>query len=71
SGSRKIIADTWPPCELARSDSFRLAVTPSIPDDGKTPDGKPKVLKKAMGTKEGKKGKPDLDELKQEVDMVR
>ncbi|GFS35534.1 hypothetical protein TNIN_262431 [Trichonephila inaurata madagascariensis] len=55
--------------QLARSDSFRLAVTPSIPDDGKTPDGKPKVLKKAMGTKEGKKGKPDLDELKQEVDM--
>ncbi|GFS90914.1 hypothetical protein NPIL_673221 [Nephila pilipes] len=55
--------------QLARSDSFRLAVTPSIPDDGKTPDGKPKVLKKAMGTKAGKKGKPDLDELKQEVDM--
>ncbi|XP_055950383.1 sodium/potassium-transporting ATPase subunit alpha-B-like isoform X1 [Argiope bruennichi] len=57
--------------QLARSDSFRLAVTPSIPDDGKTPDGKPKVLKKAMGAKGagGKKGKPDLDELKQEVDM--
>ncbi|GIY26917.1 hypothetical protein CDAR_507181 [Caerostris darwini] len=55
--------------QLARSDSFRLAVTPSIPDDGKTPDGKPKIVKKAMGTKGGKKGKPDLDELKQEVDM--
>ncbi|XP_054716154.1 sodium/potassium-transporting ATPase subunit alpha-like [Uloborus diversus] len=57
--------------QLARSDSFRLAVTPSIPDDGKTPDGKPKIVKKAMGGKEkaGKKGKPDLDELKQEVDM--
>ncbi|XP_042906175.1 sodium/potassium-transporting ATPase subunit alpha-B isoform X1 [Parasteatoda tepidariorum] len=53
--------------QLARSDSFRLAVTPSIPDDGKTPDGKPKILKKAMG--KDKKGKPDLDELKQEVDM--
>ncbi|KAG8182327.1 hypothetical protein JTE90_004094 [Oedothorax gibbosus] len=53
--------------QLARSDSFRLAVTPSIPDDGKTPDGKPKIVKKAM--KGGKKGKPDLDELKQEVDM--
>ncbi|CAL1279873.1 unnamed protein product [Larinioides sclopetarius] len=54
--------------QLARSDSFRLAVTPSVPDDGKTPDGKPKVMKKAMGSG-GKKGKPDLDELKQEVDM--
>lgn len=46
-----------------------MAVFSTVPDDGKTPDGKPKVLKKAMGSK-GKKGKPDLDELKQEVDMV-
>lgn len=53
--------------QLARSDSFRLAVTPSVPDDGRTPDGKPKSLKaKAMGKK---KGKPDLEELKQEVAM--
>ncbi|UYV72412.1 ATP1A1 [Cordylochernes scorpioides] len=48
---------------LARSDSYRVAVTPSIPDDGRTPDGKPK------GKKVAKKGKKDLEDLKKEVTM--
>ncbi|XP_022254094.1 sodium/potassium-transporting ATPase subunit alpha-like isoform X1 [Limulus polyphemus] len=51
--------------KYGRSDSYRVAVTPDVPDDGRTPDGKPKSQKQ----KKGKKGKPDLEDLKQEVSM--
>ncbi|KAH6930492.1 hypothetical protein HPB50_014086 [Hyalomma asiaticum] len=48
-----------------RSDSYRVAVNPRVPDDGRTPDGRPRARRKP-----GKKEKEqDLDDLKQEVSM--
>lgn len=50
--------------QYGRSDSYRVAVNPRVPDDGRTPDGRPRARRKA-----GKK-EQDLDDLKQEVSMV-
>ena len=46
--------------------SYRLALSPDVPDDGRTADGKPKALRFKKSPKPGKK---NMDELKQEVDM--
>src|SRR5689334_22621662 len=46
--------------------SYRLALSPDMPDDGRTADGKPKALRFKKPPKPGRK---NMDELKQEVDM--
>ncbi|KAF4516744.1 hypothetical protein B566_EDAN008435 [Ephemera danica] len=51
-----------------RSDSYRVATIPSIPDDNKTADGKAKSRRK--NPKKGGRAKgDDLDDLKQELDI--
>jgi sodium/potassium-transporting ATPase subunit alpha len=48
--------------------SYRLAVSPEVPDDGLTPEGKPKLLRYKKSPHMGRK-KADLDDLKKEVTM--
>ncbi|CAG0917642.1 unnamed protein product [Notodromas monacha] len=49
-----------------RSDSYRVATSPSVPDDNRTIHGKEKSQRKAG---KGKKTGKDLDALKQELDI--
>ncbi|KAH7932189.1 sodium/potassium-transporting ATPase subunit alpha isoform X2 [Rhipicephalus sanguineus] len=51
--------------KYGRSDSYRVAVNPRVPDDGRTPDGRPRARRK-IGKKEKEQ---NLDDLKQEVSM--
>lgn len=46
-----------------------MAVTPTVPDDGRTPDGRPKSKRRRPAGGKGKKAKPDMEDLKQEVSM--
>uniref|UniRef100_A0A1W7RAY1 Sodium/potassium-transporting ATPase subunit alpha n=1 Tax=Hadrurus spadix TaxID=141984 RepID=A0A1W7RAY1_9SCOR len=55
--------------QYGRSDSYRVAVTPTVPDDGRTPDGRPKSKRRRPAGGKGKKAKPDMEDLKQEVSM--
>ena len=48
------------------SGSYRLALSPDVPDDGRAANGMPKALRFKKNPKDGK-GK--LDDLKQEVAM--
>ena len=48
--------------------SYRLAVSPEVPDDGLTIEGRPKVLRHKKSPHMGRK-KQDLEELKKEVTM--
>ena len=48
--------------------SYRLAVSPEVPDDGLTPEGRPKLLRYKKSPHVGRK-KADLEELKKEVTM--
>ena len=47
------------------NDEYRLAVSPEVPQDGRTLDGKPKALR----YKAPKSGKKNLEDLKQECDL--
>lgn len=51
--------------------SYRLAVSPELPDDGRTPDGLPRALrfKGSLNVLYRKKNEVLLD-LKQEVELV-
>lgn len=51
-----------------RTDSYRVATVPYIPDDNKTADGKPKSRRKNAVSKKPKKA-DNLDDLKQELDI--
>uniref|UniRef100_A0A2I9LP96 Sodium/potassium-transporting ATPase subunit alpha n=1 Tax=Centruroides hentzi TaxID=88313 RepID=A0A2I9LP96_9SCOR len=53
--------------QYGRSDSYRVAVTPTVPDDGRTPDGRPKSKRRRFMGKKNKKA--DMEDLKQEVSM--
>ncbi|XP_067123047.1 sodium/potassium-transporting ATPase subunit alpha-like isoform X1 [Centruroides vittatus] len=53
--------------QYGRSDSYRVAVTPTVPDDGRTPDGRPKSKRRKLVGKNKKKA--DMEDLKQEVSM--
>lgn len=44
-----------------------MAVSPDLPDDGRTTDGRPRVVRNVK--KPGKKEKMDLDDLKKEVEI--
>ncbi|XP_050034674.1 sodium/potassium-transporting ATPase subunit alpha isoform X2 [Dermacentor andersoni] len=57
------MADRGKDDQYGRSDSYRVAVNPRVPDDGRTPDGRPRARRKAT------KKEQDLDDLKQEVHM--
>lgn len=48
-----------------------MAVSPDLPDDGLTLDGKPRFIRynKRPINESGKKGKMDLDDLKKEVEI--
>lgn len=46
--------------------SYRLALSPDVPDDGRTVNGQPKALRFKKSPRPGKK---NLEELKQEVDL--
>ncbi|XP_049811506.1 sodium/potassium-transporting ATPase subunit alpha isoform X8 [Schistocerca nitens] len=50
-----------------RTDSYRVATIPSLPDDNKTADGKAKSRRKEPSSK--KKKADNLDDLKQELDI--
>ncbi|XP_046995989.1 sodium/potassium-transporting ATPase subunit alpha isoform X8 [Schistocerca americana] len=50
-----------------RTDSYRVATIPSLPDDNKTADGKAKSRRKEPSAK--KKKADNLDDLKQELDI--
>lgn len=47
--------------------SYRLAISPDVPDDGRTPDGRPRAVRYKKNAPVSKKS--NLDDLKQEVDM--
>ncbi|XP_017493383.1 PREDICTED: sodium/potassium-transporting ATPase subunit alpha-1-like, partial [Rhagoletis zephyria] len=49
------------------SGSYHMAVSPDLPDDGRTTDGRPRVVRNVK--KPGKKEKMDLDDLKKEVEI--
>jgi sodium/potassium-transporting ATPase subunit alpha len=49
------------------SGSYRLALSPDVPDDGRAANGMPKALRFKKSAKDGKTSK--LDDLKQEVAM--
>lgn len=48
--------------------SYRLAVSPEVPDDGLTPEGRAKVIRQKKSPHVARK-KQDLEELKKEVTM--
>ncbi|XP_023221168.1 sodium/potassium-transporting ATPase subunit alpha-like [Centruroides sculpturatus] len=50
--------------QYGRSDSYRVAVTPTVPDDGRTPDGRPKSKRRRFAGKNKKKA--DMEDLKQD-----
>lgn len=60
------MADRGKDDQYGRSDSYRVAVNPRVPDDGRTPDGRPRARRK---TGKALKKEQDLDDLKQEVNM--
>lgn len=50
--------------------SYRLAVSPDVPDDGLTPEGRPRALRfKKVGRTRDVIDKPNLDELRQEISL--
>lgn len=51
------------------SGSYRLAVSPEIPDDGRSPDGKPRLLRFSKKSPNVQRKKANLDDLKKEVAM--
>ncbi|CAH1262541.1 sodium/potassium-transporting ATPase subunit alpha-3-like isoform X1 [Branchiostoma lanceolatum] len=57
-----------------RTDSYRVAVTPAVPDDGRNPDGTPKPSSggkpsKGKGKDKEKDKKEKLEDLKQEMEI--
>lgn len=47
--------------------SYRLAVSPDVPDDGRTPEGKPRAIRYKKDPYSKKLEKPNIQDLKQEV----
>lgn len=49
------------------SGSYHMAISPDMPDDGRTTDGRPRAVRAVQ--KNRKKEKMDLDDLKKEVEI--
>jgi len=49
--------------------SYRLAVSPDVPDDGRTPEGRPRALRYKKDSQSRQLDKPTLVELRQQVNF--